>query len=97
MQNTSKVQQGQNFIDKTLELTGSIESLVLMAILNNRSITDDVKIGDEITGTEILKYGIVEGLNIQEPATKIANEISQVIPEDFGIGEMAIETTFIIR
>lgn len=97
MQNTSKVQQGQSFIDKTLELTGSIESLLDMAILNNVSITDDVSIGKEILGTQILKNSIVEGLTNELIATKITSEINQVIPEDLGIGKMAIESTFIVR
>ncbi|MDM1550667.1 hypothetical protein [Empedobacter falsenii] len=97
MQNTSKVQQGQSFIDKTLELTGSVESLLEMAILNNVSITDDVSIGKEILGTQILKNSIVEGLTNELIATKITSEINQVIPEDLGIGKMAIESTFIVR
>lgn len=97
MQNTSKVQQGQSFIDKTLELTGSVESLLDMAILNNVSITDDVSIGKEILGTQILKNSIVEGLTNELIATKITSEINQVIPEDLGIGKMAIESTFIVR
>ena len=97
MQNTSKVQQGQSFIDKTLELTGSVESLLEMAILNNVSITDDVSIGKEIIGTQILKNSIVEGLTNELIATKITSEINQVIPEDLGIGKMAIESTFIVR
>ncbi len=97
MQNMSKVQQGQSFIDKTLELTGSVESLLEMAILNNVSITDDVSIGKEIIGTQILKNSIVEGLTNELIATKITSEINQVIPEDLGIGKMAIESTFIVR
>ncbi|MDH1880923.1 hypothetical protein [Empedobacter sp. GD03797] len=97
MQNTSKVQQGQSFIDKTLELTGSVESLLEMAILNNVSITDDVSIGKEILGTQILKNSIVEGLTNELIATKITSDINQVIPEDLGIGKMAIESTFIVR
>lgn len=97
MQNTSRVQQGQSFIDKTLELTGSVESLLDMAILNNVSITDDVSIGKEILGTQILKNSIVEGLTNELIATKITSEINQVIPEDLGIGKMAIESTFIVR
>ncbi|MDH1602558.1 hypothetical protein [Empedobacter sp. GD03739] len=97
MQNTSKVQQGQSFIDKTLELTGSVENLLEMAIINNVSITDDVSIGKEILGTQILKNSIVEGLTNELIATKITSEINQVIPEDLGIGKMAIESTFIVR
>ena len=97
MQNTSKVQQGQSFIDKTLELTGSVESLLEMAILNNVSITDDISIGKEILGTQILKNSIVEGLTNELIATKITSDINQVIPEDLGIGKMAIESTFIVR
>ena len=66
-------------------------------ILNNVSITDDVSIGKEILGTQILKNSIVEGLTNELIATKITSEINQVIPEDLGIGKMAIESTFIVR
>ena len=41
MQNTSKVQQGQNIIDKTLELTGSVESLLDIAIQNKHHGLND--------------------------------------------------------
>ena len=96
MQNMSKVQQGQSFIDKTLELTGSVENLLEMAILNNVSITDDVAIGVEIIGSGVVKNGIVEDLKSFPPATKVTSKILEDIPLDLGIGEMIIESTFII-
>lgn len=93
----SKVQQGQSFIDKTLELTGNIESLLEMAILNNVSITNDIAINDEIIGSGVVKSGIVDSLKNNIPATKISEEIGENIPLDYGIGEMSVESTFIIR
>lgn len=97
MQNTSKVQQGQSFIDKTLELTGSVENLLEMAILNNVSITDDVAIGVEIIGSGVVKNSIVDRIANQEIATKLSKNIDLTIPNELGIGKMKIGSTFKVK
>ncbi|MGV0946060.1 hypothetical protein ACTS93_02600 [Empedobacter falsenii] len=97
MQNTSKVQQGQSFIDKTLELTGSVESLLDMAILNNVSITDDVSIGTEILGSPIVKQTIVGQIINQNIATKLTKTIDLSVPQELGIGKMKIGSTFKVK
>lgn len=98
MQNMNKkTVQGQSFVDKTLELTGSVEGLVKMAVLNNVSITDDIFIGDSFLASNIIKSTIVNGLKLNIPATKISSDLDSLIPEDLGIGLMIIEKTFIVR
>lgn len=97
MQNMSKVQQGQSFIDKTLELTGSVENLLEMAILNNVSITDDVAIGVEIIGSGVVKNSIVDRIANQEIATKLSKNIDLTIPNELGIGKMKIGSTFKVK
>ena len=97
MQNTSKVQQGQSFIDKTLELTGSVENLLEMAILNNVSITDDVAIGTEILGSSIIKHSVVNQMINQNIATKLTKNIDLSVPQELGIGKMKIGSTFKVK
>lgn len=91
------VKQGQSFIDKVTQLTGSYENALEAAILNNRSITDTPVIG------EILKMPGVTNkrvalffANINEPATTITQEQISAIT-NMGIGEMTIGSTFIIE
>ena len=97
MQNTIKVQQGQSFIDKTLELTGSVENLLEMAILNNVSITDDVAIGVEIIGSSIIKHSVVNQMINQNIATKLTKNIDLSVPQELGIGKMKIGSTFKVK
>ncbi|GEM_PF-3046670 len=97
MQNTSKVQQGQSFIDKTLELTGSVENLLEMAILNNVSITDNISIGTEILGSSIIKHSVVNQMINQNIATKLTKNIDLSVPQELGIGKMKIGSTFKVK
>lgn len=100
MQNTNKVLQGQSFLDKVLELTGSIESVVKVALVNNTSITDDVAINDLIIGSEIVKSGIVAQLSYRIPATGITKKggLDQEFVDNLsGIEYWAIELDFEVK
>ena len=91
------VKQGQSFLDKVLEQTGSIENAFEMALANDSSITDLLVIGDVLKPAGKIKSVIVSlfGEN-NEPATALtASYIAE--NENFGIGKMAIGSTFIIR
>lgn len=97
MQGMSKIYQGQSFLDKVIECTGSIENAFEMALLNGISVTDDVVIGQELkpsTITNNLIFGFFGNLN--RPATMITNEQIAAI-ENSGIGAMIIGTDFIVR
>lgn len=88
----SKVLQGQSFINKVLELTGSIENAMDMAVLNNVSITDNVTIGKEFITTPTTDQTVVNYFLEKKPANGIA--ISEAIMPLSGIGFMNIESTF---
>lgn len=96
MQNTSKVLQGQSFIDKTIELTGSIESLVQMAFVNNCSITDDLMINDSIVSSGIVKQGVVNGFVYRKPATAVNNN-DEVFNYPEGVDYWAVGLDFEIQ
>ncbi len=93
----SKIKQGQSFLDKVTQLTGSYENALEMAILNNVGLTDDAFIEQEYQASKITNYGVVGFYKAHgEPATNTLLAQNEV-PKDFGIGEMQIETTFIVR
>jgi hypothetical protein len=100
------VKQGQTFLDKVTQLTGSYENALEMAMLNNMSITDDVsvgsksiktmfKIGTEIKSGNITNKRVASFFNLKsEPATAIVNNNKN---EGLtGIGYMAIGRSFIV-
>ena len=57
------IYSGQSFLDKVIELTGSIENAFEMALLNKIMITDDVKIGNELQQSKITNRAIVDYFN----------------------------------
>lgn len=91
------VKQGQSFLDKAIQLTGSIDNALDLAILNGKSITDQLLVGETILPSIITNKRTTNFYKtISEPATNATlNEIDAL--DDLGIGAMAIETTFIVR
>jgi hypothetical protein len=90
------VYQGQSFLDKVLETTGSIENAFEMALLNGLSITEDVAIGVNLKSSEVNKPNTASFFNeFNKPATALTQEQLKEI-ENKGIGHMRIETTFIV-
>jgi hypothetical protein len=91
------VKQGQNFLDKVLEQTGSLENAFEMALINDLSITDVLVIGDVLKPAGKIKNTIVSLFSENnEPATGLT--VSFLAENgNFGIGKMAIGSTFIIR
>jgi hypothetical protein len=92
----SKIYQGQSFLDKVIECTGSVDNAFEMAVLNGVSITDDVMVGQELNPSTITN-GLIFGLfgELNRPATMITKEqIAEI--ENIGIGKMIIGTNFIV-
>ena len=90
------VKQGQCFLDKVTQLTGSYENALEMAIKNGVSITADVLIGSTIEPTEVTNKRVVASYNeFNEPATDLS-KAELVALENIGIGTMVIEDTFIV-
>lgn len=94
MQNTTKAEQGQNFLDLVCQLTGSYEAVLEMAILNNRSITQPLQINDTIQGTAVRQPDIALLLSNRKPATAIKQIQYDVSEELEGIGYWIINKTF---
>jgi anaerobic ribonucleoside-triphosphate reductase len=96
--NSKIVYQGQSFIDKVLENTGSIENVFAMAVLNGASITDELVIGNELKTVPITNQTVVNFFNeFNKPASAITSKNYELIVADEGIGAMVINDTFIIR
>jgi hypothetical protein len=94
--NNKIVRQGQSFLDKVLETTGSVENAFEMSILNGVSVTDDVVIGQELKASAVTLKAVVSKFNDKKcPATAITMEQMQEI-ESKGIGYMIIGSTFIV-
>lgn len=94
----TKVYQGQSFIDKVIESTGSIENVFAMALENNVSITDSFEIGTKLiyTGPTIKSIAMLFTDNYR-CATAIPRNDFDPVGSDIGIGKMRIEKTFIVQ
>jgi len=92
-----RAKQGQSFFDKVTQFTGSFENALQAAILNGKSITADVSIGEEFINAPVTSKRITSFFNeTNEPATAINMEQLATV-ENEGIGAMIIESTFIVR
>ena len=97
MQNTSNVQQGQSFIDMVCQLSGSYEDVISAAILNGKSITGTVVIGEEIKTENKLNEDVVNMFAKKRPATDISLYQAEPAEELDGIGYWIINKTFIVQ
>lgn len=99
---TIKVLHNQTLLDISIYLFGTAVGAMSLAIANDISLTDDLEVGTVLNVPEnsdfeqrlIAEYFQNKSL---KPATKIVGKILESIPVDFGIGEMIIEESFIIR
>ena len=89
----SKVKQGQSFLDKVLQLTGSIETALDVSMATGIGITDDLPI-DTLIETDLVKNRrIVEMFNKEdntEPATAIKNYTDDFTPVAIGWSAIGI-------
>lgn len=93
----SKVHQGQSFLDKVIEMTGSLDNAFAMALENNVSITDTLAIGTILTYSGAVTKSISSLFNDKNRcASAITQQNHELIVADEGIGAMIIEDTFII-
>jgi hypothetical protein len=93
----SKVYQGQSFLDKVIEMTGSVDNAFGMAIENNVSITDSLAIGTILTYSGTITKSISSLFkDSNRCATAITKQNHELIVADEGIGAMIIENTFIV-
>ena len=95
-----KILHNQTLLDIAIQQYGSATMAINLAIENNLSLTEVNEVGTPLIAPLkdnetrlIAEYFQNKGL---KPATAI-NDLDVVIPVDFGIGEMIIEESFIIR
>lgn len=94
----SKVHQGQSFLDKVIEMTGSVDNAFAMALENNVSITDTLAIGTILTYSGAVTKSISSLFNDNNRcASAITKQNHELIVADEGIGAMVIEDSFIVR
>lgn len=93
----NKAKQGQSFLDKVVQFTGSFENALSAAVLSGKSITDNLTIGEDFKVGNITNSRVVDFFNEKnEPATAATIEVL-VDFENYGIGLMEIENTFIVN
>ena len=64
------VYAGQTFLDKVVELTGSVENAFKMSLLNGISITDELTIGQSVVASPVTRKSVVSTFNdFNRPAT----------------------------
>lgn len=86
------VYQGQCFLDKVNECTGSVENAFEMAFLNGVSVTDESNTGQELKVSPVTNNVVVEMFNeFKRPATAMKKP---PIPPGLGIGYMRIGVNF---
>ncbi|KMQ70247.1 hypothetical protein ACM44_13420 [Chryseobacterium koreense CCUG 49689] len=85
----NKVQQGQTFLDMVLQLTGDFSEVIEASLLNDKSLSEDVAIGTEIT----VKMQATSMMS-NRPATAIMGMQTNIPIERGGIGYMEIGKTF---
>lgn len=89
-----KVYQGQSFLDKVLETTGSIENAFEMALLNGVSITDDVEIGQDVAATAVSNKFIKANFNEKNRPATATDRLPPPPGLANGIGYMSIGINF---
>lgn len=93
MQNT-KVKQGQSFIDIICQATGSLDNVISEAIVNKKSITDNLLIGEEIFTQKEIDSEVIKILSRKNPST---NGTVEMLGENLeGIGNWIINLDFIV-
>jgi len=98
---TIKILHNQSLLDVSIYLFGTAIGVMSLAIANDISLTDDLEVGTILNVPENTDFGqrliseYFQNRNLK-PATAI-NELEIIVPVDFGIGEMVIEESFIIR
>ena len=95
-----KVYENQTWFDIANHLYGDTSKAIDLANLNNQNVTEDLRPGQMIIYQSEIEKNILViqsmAQNKSIPATAI-DELTINVPVDYGIGEMAIESTFMVR
>lgn len=80
---SNEIKQGQSFLDKTLEQTGTLTNAVAMAEVNDVSLTDNLEIGTKIIVAGAVSKSMVSVLSGAAPATASAAVAASLSPIDY--------------
>lgn len=67
-----KIKNEQCFIDVVLEATGNLNNVLLMAVANNTSITDENVVGSDYKVVGTINRPVVDRLRTYPPGTSLA-------------------------
>ena len=95
---TITVLHNQSLLDLALQHTGTIESIFELAVLNEKSVTDDMVAGaslliGEISNKDILNYYTAKSI---QPDTAFTKADKQVLERLEGISIWAINLDFVV-
>lgn len=95
----NEVRQGQSFLDMALQMTGSIDNAVALAVLNGRSLTDDLSVGQVLKEMPGGKQKVIDFFTPENnrPATAWNDQITSLPVEMEGIDYWAIEIDFEVQ
>ncbi len=90
------VKQGQSLPDITLQMTGSIEDMIEMAIAMGIALTDELTVGTDVPEIEVSEALIVTNMenNGVVPASAISTATDKQVA---GIGYWIVGTDFIVQ
>lgn len=95
------VAEKQSLLDITIQEEGSILTVFDFALANGLSITDELLVAQKVVSpnsgaknSEVSNYFKAKNQMI---ATELNEQQKNELPANFGIGKMAIGSTFIIR
>lgn len=92
-----KAKQGQSFFDLVIQGTGNIEQAFDMTLLNERSSTDTLAIGEAVEPTNKIKKSVQSLFSKDRiPASALTEQNITITDPAEGIGEMVVNSTFIV-
>lgn len=98
--NNYTAHENQSLQDISAHVYGRADMAVALALLNNISLTDYVHAGQLIKLVEApVNTLVTKSVDSRKliPATELNEQQKNELPANFGIGKMAIGSTFIIR
>ncbi|QHN64841.1 hypothetical protein [Bergeyella cardium] len=90
----SRAQQGQSFIDMVYQMTGGFEDIMKMAVLNEKSITDDIEVDEIIISDNVQNNEMIFFFQRNKPATAITAYNIEQEKDPEGISYWAINGNF---
>jgi hypothetical protein len=88
--------ENQTIVDLSIQETGSIEGMFDIAVLNDRSVTDDLESGELVNADVIVNDDLVYDQYVKRGLNPASNTAELVSGLEEGIEFWAIEEDFIV-